>query len=151
MKITIEVKSLAGPMRGSRTIKRIASDVAKGETRMSDGRDTEVSIIFVGPDKIREINKKYRSVDCVTDVLSFSEADSGAGRDGYPHFLGELVICARQVGQDARDLKTSFEKELAWVIIHGMLHLFGYDHEKEADARRMRAKEKLYQSKIILF
>ena len=93
----------------------LAKKVLKGENRERE----DLSIVFVGRKRIHELNLKYRKKDKPTDVLSFGEG------------LNEVVICPAIV-------KT--EKEIARVLIHGILHLLGYDHSE-----KMRAKEKLWQ------
>ncbi|KKS64263.1 MAG: putative rRNA maturation factor [Parcubacteria group bacterium GW2011_GWB1_42_6] len=83
----------------------------------------QISLVIVGEDKIREINKKYRGKDAVTDVLSFEE-------------LNEIFICLAQAQRQADLLKTSLNFELTRLLVHGIVHLKGYDHErskKEAD------------------
>ena len=109
----------------------------------------DLSIVFVGPQRIRQLNKKYRQKDQSTDVLSFAEKDLPAGlkQIGFSSGLGELIICPIVVKKNSREAKIAFETELAHVLVHGILHLFGYDHEKsESGARKMRAREKTYLS-----
>ena len=97
---------------------------------------TELSIALVGQGKIRELNKKYRGKNQATDVLAFSEKEIG---------LGEIVICLREVKKNAKRFGSKFEKELAQVLIHGILHLLGYNHKKsEVEAKEMEKKEKYY-------
>ncbi|MFA6376097.1 MAG: rRNA maturation RNase YbeY [Candidatus Paceibacterota bacterium] len=149
MKINIEINNLIGAAADGKLIKGAALVVIEGETkRLSDDRDIEVSIAIIGPKKIREINKKYRKKDQVTDVLSFTEDDFTQGKSDMPRILGELVICAQQVKADSKEANVSPEYELAWVTVHGMLHLFGYDHEtSEKDVVLMRQKEQFYLSR----
>jgi probable rRNA maturation factor len=152
MKTNVEINSLVKAAVNRKLVRKTAIAVIDGETKgLSDGRNIEVSIVIAGPKKIREINKKYRKKDQVTDVLSFAGEDSGQDC-GCPRTLGELVICAKQVKDDAREAGVSAEYELAWVVAHGMLHLFGYDHEASgAAAKLMREKEQFYLSQIKLF
>lgn len=149
MKTNVEINSLVQAAVDERLIKKAAAAVIAGEAgHVSDSRAVEVSIVIVGPKMIRRINKKYRKKDRVTDVLSFAEEDTDQSRE-HPRILGELVICAKQVKDDAKEAGVSAEYELAWVTVHGTLHLFGYDHEtNEADAVLMRQKEKKYLSQI---
>jgi conserved hypothetical protein TIGR00043 len=149
MKTNVEINSLVKAAVNRKLVRKTAVAVIGGEAEgLSDGRNVEVSIVIAGPKKIREINKKYRKRDQVTDVLSFVGEDSGQDC-GCPRVLGELVICAKQVKDDAREAGVSAEYELAWVVVHGMLHLFGYDHEKnKAAAIEMRRKEQFYLSQF---
>jgi len=148
MKINIEINNSVRAGADCELIKRAALVVIEGEAKsLSDGREIEVSIAIVGPKKIKEINKKYRRKDQTTDVLSFAEDDSMSIKSGMPRILGELVVCAKQVKADAKEAKVSAEYELVWVTVHGMLHLFGYDHETgEKDAVLMKRKEQFYLS-----
>ena len=102
----------------------------EGENKEEAG----LSIALVGQGRIRELNKKYRGKNRATDVLAFPG-------DG----LGEIVICLREVKKNAKRYRSNSEKELARVLIHGVLHLLGYDHEKsEQAAEKMREKEGYY-------
>jgi len=83
---------------------------------------SEVSIAFVGDAKIKKLNKEYRGFDKVTDILSF---------DGEDNFLGELVIDYNQIKRQAKKFKHSIKYELIFILIHGLLHLIGYDDETE--------------------
>jgi probable rRNA maturation factor len=125
-------------------------EVAAGERQTaSEPGEVEVSIALVSPAKIRAINKKYRQKDQVTDVLSFAEGDVENDGIKHPRLLGELVICPKQVKDDAKEAKVSFKYELAWVTVHGILHLLGYDHETgENDAKTMKQKEQFCLSKL---
>lgn len=148
MEINIEVNRLSKALFDRRLVEKAANIVIEGETSASDGRSVELSIVFVGPKKIKEINRKYRNIDQVTDVLSFSETDEFNKAIPY-RILGELAVCCDQVKKNARQAGVRAADELAWVIVHGILHLFGYDHETSLnDALKMRQKEEYYLSKI---
>lgn len=94
-------------------------------------------IIFVGPQQMRELNKRYRGKDKVTDVLSFNEEDEG-------NYLGEIVLCRSYLREQARGYKVPYEEELVRMTIHGTLHLLGYDHMKPADAKKMLPRQEKY-------
>ncbi|OGH71863.1 MAG: rRNA maturation RNase YbeY [Candidatus Magasanikbacteria bacterium RIFCSPLOWO2_01_FULL_43_20b] len=95
-----------------------------------------LSIQFVGEKKIRGLNKKYRGVDKVTDVLSFGLE----GRD-----LGDIFICFSQIKKQAKIYQVEVKEELARMITHGVLHLLGFDHQKKVEERKMF----LLQEKLI--
>jgi probable rRNA maturation factor len=101
-------------------------------------RSTVVSVRVVGRARSRSLNAHYRQKDKPTNVLSFG----GAGRlpDGRC-FLGELVICAPVVAQEARDQRKTLLSHWAHMTVHGVLHLRGFDHEVEAEAVKMAARE----------
>ena len=138
-KTHINVQNLTRSRIDREFVKKIAGRILKKEKKQGD-----ISIIFVGTKKIRDLNKKYRKQDEVTDVLSFSHGLVDAKfKDIFE--LGEIIICLIRVKKDAQELKSDFEKELKWVIIHGILHALGYDHEKsEKEAKRMKKKEEYY-------
>jgi probable rRNA maturation factor len=151
MKINVGINNLAEIDVDEKLVKKVTIGVIKGEAGGRFARrNIEVSIAFVGPGQIRGINKKYRKKDYATDVLSFAEdGDFTKDAGNHPRILGELVICPEVVGKDAAEAGTKNKEELVWVVIHGILHLFGYDHETdEADARVMREKEDFYISKF---
>jgi probable rRNA maturation factor len=149
MKIEVEINNLTSVSVNDGLVKRAARETIIGE--VSDGRDVEVSIAIVDSAKIRQINKKYRKIDQITDVLSFSEEGVAVGQAKYPRIMGELVICQKQVKDDAKESGVDVERELAWVVVHGILHLFGYNHEtSKAGALKMREKEEFYLSKLKL-
>ncbi len=113
---------------------------------------SEVGIYITGQDKIRELNRVYRSKDCPTDVLSFSFYVKEAAADAttHPDFpvaptgginLGEVVISLPQAELQAAEYGHSLKKELARLLIHGIMHLLGFDHEKDADAEIMEDRE----------
>jgi probable rRNA maturation factor len=101
-----------------------------------------LSILVVDDDQIRVINRDYLGKDRPTNVISFAMQE-GAGGGIQPDLLGDVVISAETAARDAGEANISAEEELYFLLLHGILHLLGYDHERgnEADARRMRARE----------
>jgi probable rRNA maturation factor len=85
-------------------------------------------VVFIGARKMRQLNRKYREKDYPTDVLSFRYP--GEKADGHP-FLGEIVIAPQVAEEQAARYRASFESEIRRLVIHGMLHLMGYDHETD--------------------
>ncbi len=92
---------------------------------------------------IRDINRDYLEKDRPTNVISFAMQE-GEGGGVQPEVLGDVVISAETAARDAFDAQISFESELYFLLLHGILHLLGYDHERgtQADAERMEAKER---------
>lgn len=99
-----------------------------------------IQIVFTGDSEIRELNRKYRGLNEITDILTFQSEFP------HPQYCGDIVIdieqAARQKGQ------TSLRKELLVLFVHGLMHLIGYDHIRKDDRLRMMAKEKEYLSFI---
>jgi probable rRNA maturation factor len=102
------------------------------------GRAGVVSVRVVGAAQSRTLNARYRKRDAATNVLSFSGA--GPCPDGV-NYLGELVICAPVVAREALAQGKSSESHWAHMTVHGVLHLLGFDHEREAEAVKMAARE----------
>ena len=119
----IEINNLTTVAVDKEFLKRVARKVLKGENK--EGID--LSIVFTGEKKIRKLNKKYRKKDKVTDVLSFGDG------------LNEIIICLGEVKKNAKKYNSTSKKELARVLIHGILHLLGYEHSK-----KMQKKEEYY-------
>ena len=106
------------------------------------GRNSEVSILFVGDEQIREINKIYLQRDRPTNVISFSMAD-GACSQINPHLLGDIIISLDTAFRDGEKEGLDFMAEVEFLAIHGLLHLLGYEHEDTCPdkARKMRRRE----------
>ena len=102
----------------------------------------EVSLLFTDDPTIRGLNRLYRKKDRATDVLSFSQRE-GEFSDLEPDVLGDIVISTDTVLRRTRLTRKGAEAELFSLLVHGLLHLLGYDHETtETERRRMRRKER---------
>jgi probable rRNA maturation factor len=100
----------------------------------------ELGIRVVGSAESRRLNARYRGKDKPTNVLSFPPAPlPDLAADSRP--LGDLVICAQVVRSEAREQRKPLEAHWAHLVVHGALHLVGYDHEREAEAKRMERRE----------
>ena len=98
----------------------------------------ELSILLVGDSWIQELNYQYRHQDSATDVLSFPQ-NEGDNSYGDPDILGDVVISVETAKRQASEHHLSLEQELALLLIHGVLHLLGHDHEvSEAEAVKMK-------------
>lgn len=107
-----------------------------------------VSVSFVDNDEIRELNRTYRNVDSVTDVLSFPmEEIDGRGVE----LLGDVIICVDRATEQAQELGHSVEREITYLSVHSFLHLLGYDHEEDDDKSEMRALEKEIMAELKIF
>jgi probable rRNA maturation factor len=102
---------------------------------------SELSVALVGDREIAELNHQYRDKRAATDVLSFSlvEGDHADHRGGL---LGDVVISLETARRQARERHRGLDEELARLLIHGVLHLLGHDHEEEEEWRVMRAEER---------
>ena len=99
--------------------------------------DAIFNIIFVTSEKIHEINKQYRNVDRVTDVISFALEDSIEGYVEEIRMLGDIYICVEKMKEQAELYNHSVLREMCFLTTHGLLHLLGYDHMEEDDEKVM--------------
>ena len=100
------------------------------------------NIIIVNEDKIQEINKNYRNIDKVTDVISFAlEDEHNMKEPDEVRVLGDIYICIEKVHQQAKEYGHSFKRELTFLAVHGLLHLLGYDHMNKIDEEKMFRKQ----------
>jgi probable rRNA maturation factor len=104
--------------------------------------DAQLSILIVDDAQIQEVNRDYLGKDRPTNVISFAMQE-GEGGGVQPGLLGDVVISAETAARDADEAQTTFESELYFLLLHGILHLLGYDHERgtQAEAKRMEARE----------
>lgn len=112
--------------------------------------DPEISLVFVDDDYIAGLNQRYRGVEGPTDVLSFAmqEGDPMPGGEEEDLILGDVVISLETARRQAGEYGHSFEREAAYLAIHGVLHLLGYDHGNEPDRQKMREREEAVLARI---
>lgn len=118
--------------------------------------EAEVNILLVTKDEIHDINNSQRQIDRPTDVLSFpmidypaagdfskvEEDDDNFNPDTGEALLGDIILCVEKIKEQAMEYGHSEKREFAFLILHSMLHLFGYDHMTESDASVMETKQK---------
>jgi probable rRNA maturation factor len=101
---------------------------------------TEVSLVFTDDESIRAINAEWRQKDKATNVLSFPAYPITPGKIPGP-MLGDIIIARETVAREAKELEKPFEDHLTHLMVHGFLHLFGYDHMNDAEAEIMEGLE----------
>lgn len=121
-----------------------------------DQEKCEISLSFVDEEKIKQLNKDFRSIDRATDVLSFPIEDFfNEDRENIlkkPYLmLGDVVICLDVARKQADDLGHSFEREVMYLTCHSILHLLGYDHIEDDDKKIMRKREKEVMKNLGVF
>ncbi|MEK7122290.1 MAG: rRNA maturation RNase YbeY [Patescibacteria group bacterium] len=110
---------------------------------VSDVPSIPFAVIYVDPVEIRKLNKQYRDINRVTDVLSFAYTDSeGAFSEG------EIVMCPAQALAQRKRFGTTIHQEFARLFFHGVLHIYGYDHISSSDRRVMRGLEECLMKKF---
>ena len=119
-----------------------------------------IEVSFVDEEEIRRLNRELRSIDKVTDVLSFPTLELERGqaikKAEYPFeidedgrlLLGSIAICVKRAKEQAEEYGHSYERELHYLIVHGIMHCLGYDHMEENDKAQMREKEETILNKL---
>ena len=128
-----------------KVIKKVVEQCFKEENM--ENSKLYLSIILTTPEHIHEINQEYRDVDRDTDVLSL---DRKIKNHDFEHedVLGDIIISLERVREQANEYNHSFEREFAYMIVHGFYHLMGYDHIKKEDKAIMRIKEEKVLNKL---
>ncbi len=123
------------------------SEVIKETLEHEQATDALFEITFVDEEKIRKINHQYRHIDKITDVISFAFEDN---QDYIPkiRFLGEIYICIPRMQEQALTYGHSEKRELAFLCVHGLLHLLGYDHQEKAEEKVMFALQDEILNKV---
>ena len=119
-----------------------------------------IELIFVDEEEIRRLNNETRSIDKVTDVLSYPALDDIKGQalseEDYPYevdeegnlLIGSIAICCQRAKEQAEEYGHSYERELHYLIVHGIMHCLGYDHIEDEDRVEMREKEEYILGKL---
>jgi probable rRNA maturation factor len=113
----------------------------------------KLSLVITNDETVKDLNRKYRGKDKTTDVLSFpliEEDDTFVSPPGAEVHLGEVIISCPQAIRQAEKAGHALEKELALLIVHGVLHVLGYDHQRSAQRQHMRAREQAILNQISL-
>jgi probable rRNA maturation factor len=119
----------------------------------------EVSVVLCDNEQIRELNKNYRGIDESTDVLSFPQEEMGEGEEvvlqvssdsAEPVLLGDVVISLEKAVEQSQAYGHGLEREVGYLLAHGLLHLLGMDHSNEEDRARMREKEEQILAQVQL-
>lgn len=118
--------------------------IAKITLEMERVGDAQLSVVVTTDEEVRELNREFAGDDHATDVLSFSleEGEEFAAPPGGERRLGEVVISYETAVRQAREAGRDPEDETAHLLVHGILHLLGYDHAEAGEEQRMRARER---------
>ena len=121
------------------------------ETENLNDKNLYINIVLTNPENIRKMNREFRNIDKETDVLSFpmfEEEEIQERNTSIKDVLGDVVISIDRVKEQAIEYGHSFERELAYMVVHGFYHLMGYDHMEENDKILMRQKEENVLEKL---
>ncbi len=137
--ITNEQDKIEIPADWEQKINEVAAICLKEE---QIPEEAEIDLLFVDNEAIREMNREYRDKDSATDVLSFPmyEADEEIG-DEDEILFGDIVISLERAQEQCEEYGHSLEREVMYLLVHGLLHLSGYDHMEEEEKKVMRAQE----------
>ncbi len=116
--------------------------VGKQASNILQLANKEINVVFISNDQIQEMNKQYRKKNYPTDVLTFPNGENNQ--------LGDLIISLEKCEEQRLELEHSFERELGFLFIHGVLHTLGYDHQTESDEKEMNDLQNriLYKAKL---
>ncbi len=118
-------------------------DVIKRVLKHEHVKNAYFGIIFVDLREIQRINREYRGIDRVTDVISFALEDKKDNIDMNMRILGDIYICIPKMIEQASNYGHSIKRELSFLTVHGLLHLLGYDHMNEEDEKVMFGLQEL--------
>ncbi len=159
--LTLEIETPGAP----EGIQMLMESVARAAMTLEGVQNAEVAARLVDDDTIHRINLKTRGVDRATDVLSFPTVSYPAGKTAKDcpkrvkreydpatgrSFLGDLVVSLPRAAEQAESYGHSLEREIGFLTAHGVLHLCGYDHETEDDAKTMRSLEEKVLTSLAL-
>lgn len=147
----ISVINQSGESKWTRYKKDFLMIAERCEKVLKRSGEASVSVIFVTPQEIHEINKSYRQMDRPTDVISFALKDS---EDSYEMMegeeeLGDIFINVQAIVDQAQEYGHSMRRECCFLFTHGLLHLLGYDHMEEAQEKEMFALQDVILDEIV--
>jgi probable rRNA maturation factor len=145
LKLSIQIEK---PFTGLVSREWLKKAVTLALSRAGINKAVELGLVIASDETVNNLNRKYRGVDGTTDVLAFAFTEASVNKarpfavppDKVIH-LGEVIISYPQARRQSVEQKHSLEKELALLVVHGVLHLLGYDHEQPEEAKSMRALE----------
>jgi len=128
--------------------KKAIKTLAEKTLQLKGVKAGELSILFAGQQRMRSLNRIYRNHDSNTDVLAFSMCEGQRGADPASQLLGDIVICPKAAEIYARRHKTDLKTEIDLYLIHGILHLLGYQDQTPKNRLRMEKEQKRILNKI---
>ncbi|MCR5683589.1 MAG: rRNA maturation RNase YbeY [Clostridiales bacterium] len=153
MKLRIDFSNDQDKKKAGLSLRRLIKKAVRGALVCEQfERDAMVSVTFTDNEGIREKNRQFRGIDAPTDVLSFPMYDWKHGDMPAPGEiceLGDIVLSLERAAEQAEEFGHSYERECAFLTVHSILHLLGYDHvDSEEDEREMRARQRIIMKHI---
>ncbi len=130
--IKVEINNMQQKLKVDKELRELFETICRNTARLEGFDHGEISIALVDNEEIRGLNKKYRDVDEATDILSFPLGDE---------ILGDIIISVERAVSQAEEYGHSLKRELCYLLIHGVLHILGYDHKNTGEKDEMRKKE----------
>ena len=142
------------PQEKVQALEEAMTDFVQGDVPLS------IEFVFVDEGEIRRLNRELRNTDKVTDVLSFPSLDDIKGEDLYAEdfpyeideegnlMIGSVAVCVKRAQEQAEEYGHSFERELHYLLVHGIMHCLGYDHMTDEEKAEMREKEEWVLGKL---
>ncbi len=139
--VKVKINNKQNEIEISSVIYDLFQKLGQEAARLEGYNKGEISVAFLIDEEIKAINKKYKDTDRPTDVLSFPLGDE---------ILGDILISVERARAQAEEYGHSFKREMCYLFVHGVLHLFGYNHKNSVDKKQMRQKEERVLSKFDL-
>ena len=142
------------PQEKVQALEEAMTDFVQGDVPLS------IEFVFVDEEEIRRLNRELRNTDKVTDVLSFPSLDDIKGEELYAEdfpyeideegnlMIGSVAVCVKRAQEQAEEYGHSFERELHYLLVHGIMHCLGYDHMTDEERAEMREKEEWVLGKL---
>ncbi len=139
--VTVSVPAWQDTLPGAEALARRAAAVGAARAGTAPDRDREVSLVLADDATLRKLNLEYRGVDKPTNVLSFAACAEPRSNSTGPLLLGDVLIAYETVHREAEQQGKRVSDHLCHLVVHGVLHLLGYDHANEREAARMERLE----------
>ena len=147
MSFSIDISAESEGWTKVHDLERCVRRAAEAAMLDNDAPPSEISVVLSDDEHIRELNKHHRGMDKPTNVLSFPAARMKTPA-GAPRILGDVVLAYETVAREAAEESKPIENHLTHLVVHGVLHLLGYDHEDDDEAEMMEARERQILAKL---
>jgi probable rRNA maturation factor len=141
IEVTVEAEAWHTTVTDPAYLCRRAVAAVLAQEAATAGMEVEVSVLLTDDGQVRELNRAYRGKDSATNVLSFPTEDEHAAEPGRPVLLGDIAVALETTCREAVAEGKPVADHLTHLVVHGALHLLGYDHEEDEEAERMEARE----------